>query len=153
MYVNTFAFQAIPFVIGMLVKRHAGATAARWERVLSRLGLVSLLALTTGLLIAKGALLFEQDARAVLLLAACACVGIFSGLVVPTSPENQAALGLSTGIRNLSLSLLLAGTLATDAITVMMVLVYGLLQYAVGFPAAVLYRRRIPARVDSIVIG
>lgn len=151
MYLNTFAFQAVPFALGLLIKRYSGRSAAAWENALSRLGLVSLLMLVVGLVVTRGSLLFDQDPRAVLVMAICALAGIFSGFVVPASPENRAAFGLSTGIRNLSLSLLLAGALATDPSTLMAVLTYGLLMYGAGFPAALLYRRRISTPVAPLV--
>lgn len=152
MYLNTIAFQAIPFTAGLLIKRYARAAAPRWEKLLSRTGLVSLVTLVIGLVATKGGLLFEQDPRAVLLMGFCALAGIASGFVVPAAPEIQAAFGLSTGIRNLSLSLLLAGALATDSATLLIVLTYGLLMYVLGFPAAMVYRRRIPGRSRSLIV-
>lgn len=152
MYTNTIAFQVIPFAAGLFIKRYSGAAAVTWEKALSRIGLAALLTLVVGLIATKGSLILEQDPRAVVLMGLCALAGIGSGFLIPAAPENRAAFGLSTGIRNLSLSLLLAGALSTDPATLMAVLTYGLLQYVLGFPAAVLYRRRISAPARSLIV-
>jgi predicted Na+-dependent transporter len=71
-------------------------------------------------------------------------------LVVPGSRRDRAALSLTTGVRNLSLALLLSSAFFGD-LTTITVLTYGLFMYLLAVPLALLFRRQLPrASITSV---
>jgi predicted Na+-dependent transporter len=99
-----------------------------------------------GLSVKNGGRLIEVGALPLLAMAICVLVSVGLGLVLGGGDQSaRIALGLNSGIRNISLSLLLAKLWFDDPTTKLTVIVYGLVQIALSVSAAVAIRRKSSA--------
>jgi BASS family bile acid:Na+ symporter len=135
-------FQLLPLGLGLTLRLWAAPLAARLDRLARPLSNLIFAALVLGLLVTKGHLVVEVGARGIAALCAVVVGSLVAPLVIRGPAADRSALSLTTGVRNLSLALLLASAFFTDT-TTLTVLTYGLVMYLVGVPAA-LVARRVP---------
>ncbi len=133
-------FQLIPLVLGVAMRRFRPGWADATNRLARPLSNAIFALLFVGLLVTKGHLVFQAESN----LIAVITLLVVSSLAIPsvwhTSRRDCSALSLTTGVRNLSLALLLSSTFFDD-VTTIVVLAYGLAMYALGVPMALWWRR------------
>ena len=133
-------FQLLPLGVGLGLRRTRPPLAARAIRLARPLSNGIFGALVLGLLVTKGHLVPEVGIGG---LAADAIVVVGSlalPLALSATPADRAALSLTSGVRNLSLALLLSSAFFSS-LTTLSVLTYGLVMYLVGVPIALVLRR------------
>lgn len=134
-------FQLVPFVAGALIRARSERAAAQLDRVARPLSNLVFAVLVLGLLVTRGHLAVSIGWRglAAMALSVVASLGLPLALKLPWN--ERAALSMTTGVRNLSLALLLSSAFFTDATTIA-VLAYGLVMYVFGAGGAWLMRRQ-----------
>ncbi len=98
--------------------------------------------LVAGLVVTKSHLLVQVGGSGMLAITVVVALSLSLPSLVRGPTPDRAALALTTGVRNLSLALLLSTTYF-DALTTITVLAYGLVMYLLSVPLALYYRRSI----------
>jgi BASS family bile acid:Na+ symporter len=133
-------FQLLPLCLGIGTRRLSEVWAGRGKKIMSPLANGILAVLVVGLLITKGGALktFSPAALLALLILSLAAtaIGLFNGL----DRRQRVALSLTTGVRSVSLALLIASAFFPDPKTILTVLTFALFMYGVGVPLA-FYKR------------
>lgn len=145
------AFQLAPLAAGAGIRWWRPARADRWAGPALRVSNLLLLTVIVGLLVTKGAVLLQMGwvGLGVCVLLAATNVGV--GACVGGTPPVQRSLALVTGVRNISLSLLMAAAHLPDPLTDVAVLSFGLFTMLVPAAAAALWARwPTDVRVKSI---
>ncbi len=136
-------FQLLPLFMGMWIRHLHPTRAMQWKPPAAKAAFALLLTVVLGYLWLKGSLLL--DGLDVLL--ACTVISV-AAFGVPLAWRYRAegarrAYMMTTGVRNLSVSLVLVSTVFRDNIEVLFgVLAYGLMMYLVGIPVGEQLRMR-----------
>jgi BASS family bile acid:Na+ symporter len=138
----------IPTGLGMLIRSRRPALAARLERTVSMVSFIALFALIIGVVVSLGDqawTMLRQAGPATLLLASLAtAIGFGMGVLFRLPRPDHIALGMEFGIKNITLTMLLALTaLGSEAIALPSA-VYGVLAYVPGIILLLLGRRYLP---------
>ena len=134
-------FQLAPLLIGLGLRRLNATAAAVVNRGARPLSNLLFGALVLGLLITRAHLLGRVGASVLMLMSALVAATLLAPALLRVEPRDGAALSLTTGVRNLSLAMLLSHQFFTD-LTTITVLAYGVLMYLLGVPWALASRRR-----------
>lgn len=136
-------FQLLPLALGLGIRLNRPPLAARLQRLAKPVSNAIFGALVLGLLVTRGHLVLEVGAAGLGVQAMVVVGSLVAPMVVRATPRDRAALSLTTGVRNLSLALLLSSAFFTP-LTTLTVLTYGLVMYLLGVPAALWIRRALP---------
>jgi BASS family bile acid:Na+ symporter len=136
MWKTLILFQLLPLVAGISGRALSETWAARGRRIMSPLANALLAVLVVGLLVTRGDKLLDFSASAVLGLALLATAAIGVGLLNGLDRRQRIAMSLTTGVRSVSLSLLIASAFFPDPKTILTVLTFALFMYGVGIPLA-----------------
>lgn len=134
-------FQLAPLALGVGIRLLRPPLAHRLDRLARPLSNLIFGGLVLGLLVTRGHLVPEVGATGLLAQNIVIVVSLAVPLAGRLSAGDRAALSLTTGVRNLSLALLLSSAFFTDT-TTLAVLTYGLFMYLLGVPLALLLKRR-----------
>jgi bile acid:Na+ symporter, BASS family len=136
-------WQIAPLCAGMLIRHWHANLSRRLHVGFKALGNLTLLVLTLGLLILKSQLVLAHGWMPLVACALFVCITLGVGsLVARPSSAFGRALMFSTGIRNLSLALLLASQVFTEPATMLTALAYGLFMFGISLPLSFVMRRR-----------
>ncbi len=143
LFVVFFFFQLVPLFAGMWVRHHSPARALRWKPVLAKLAFFLLVGITVAYLVLHGDVL--DDGLHMLFTASL--ISLFAyGLPMfwrYRAEGARRAYMLTTGVRNLALSLVLISTVFADEPAVLFgVLGYGLVMFIIGIATAEHLRHR-----------
>jgi len=136
-------FQLLPLCAGIMLRQLSPQWASRADRIAGSLANLVFAVLILGLSIVHGHLIAEVGLSAFGLMLLLVVVSLGLPAVLPASPRDRAALSLTTGVRNLSLALLLSSSFF-DHQTMITVLVYGLVMYLVSIGQATRLRSQLP---------
>ncbi len=141
-----FAFQVVPLIAGLLLRRYAESPTLRVQPWVARIARLLLLAIIAAYLVTQGDPFFANG----LLPLLASLVVILASFLLGWSPllrakSERVSLGLTSMIRNLALALLLAATFFTHPSTVKAIVAYALLMFIVAFVLAAWFRRSTPA--------
>ena len=129
-------FQVLPLLVGMSLKRWRGAWAERLAAPMNKLANLMLLLVVVGLLLSTGGLLFQLGVGGLLLSVVLVLLNLGVGaLVSPRGPERR-SYSIITGVRNLSLALLLSATYFPAPLTDAAILTFGLFTMVIPFVVA-----------------
>jgi len=143
-------FQLVPLCAGLALRSAHLRTASRANRLARPTSNALFAALVLGLLATQGHLVPRVGAAGITVILLAVVTSLALPLVVPGSHRDRAALSLTTGVRNLSLALLLSSAFFGD-LTTITVLTYGLFMYLLAVPLALLFRRQLPrASITSV---
>lgn len=134
-------FQLVPLGLGVGLRTYRtrwANTALRGARPLSN---ALFAALVLGLLVTRGHLILEVGGAGLVGMMAVVVGSVAIPIALPLEWGDRMAVSLMTGVRNLSLALLVASAFLDD-LTMLSVLVYGLIMYLVGVPFALWAGRR-----------
>lgn len=142
-------FQLVPLVGGMAIRRWFVTFANRVSGPANAAATVLLLLVVVGLLITKGHVLLELSGTS---LAACVgmvvlCLGV--GALLSRDAAMRRSLSMVTGVRNLSLALLLSASWFPDPLTDATILSFGLFCMIIPFVVAVAWRSLRPIDQDA----
>ena len=105
----------VPLATGMLVRRHAPRVAAPAKKLANALANVLLIGLIVGVGGAQGHLILDFDLRTILAVASLVLLGVAGGVLVAGGDlRDRCAVGLTSGVRNIALALLLAPRVLDD---------------------------------------
>jgi len=105
----------VPLAAGMLVRRHAPRVAAPAKKVANAIANVLLIGLIVGVGGARGHLILDFDVRTILAVASLVMLGVLGGVLVSGGDvRDRCAVGLTSGVRNIALALLLAPRVLDD---------------------------------------
>lgn len=138
------ALVLIPTSLGMLVRAKRPALAARMENTVSKVSGIVLFVLIIGATVTleDAWLLLRQAGPATLLLACLAtATGVGLGILARVPRPGQVALGMEFGIKNITLTMLLAVTALGSQAIALPAAVYGVLAYIPGLALLVFARR------------
>lgn len=142
----------IPVAIGMAVRGHNPALAAKADRWVGLFGAVVLLLLIIGISIANrdrlGGLLIESGPACVLLNIGGIILGLAGARVAGLNRRDGLTIATELGIKNGTLGMLVAMTLLSNTEMAVPSAVYGILMYLFGF-GLIYYGRRLHASVPS----
>ncbi len=141
-------FQLLPLAFGVGIHLRRPTLATRLDKLARPVSNLVFAALVLGLVVTKIRLLAEVGPLGLLGLLLVVVGSLLLPLVVKAPTADRAALCLTTGVRNLSLALLLSSAFFSDLAT-LTVLAYGLIMYAIAVPAALVARRRA-ARANPV---
>lgn len=119
-------FQLVPLVAGMAVRRLRAPLAERLAMPATRIANVLLLVVIVGLLVTKGRVLVEVGATAIVLAAVLVPVCMAAGFAIPGPLAQRRSFAMVTGVRNISLALLLGAAYFPAALTDATILTFGL---------------------------
>jgi BASS family bile acid:Na+ symporter len=134
-------YQLLPLLAGMALRRLRPRLADRLAMPASRVANVLLLAVIVGLLVTKGRVLAEVGVVAVALAAGLAPACMALGLAVPGAPAQRRSFAMVTGVRNISLALLLGAAYFPAPLTDATILTFGLFCMLLPFAIARLVGR------------
>ncbi len=120
------AFQLVPLVMGMAVRRVRPQLAGRLAMPATRIANVLLLAVIVGLLVTKGRVLLEVGAAALVLAALLVPACMALGSMIPGPSAQRRSFAMVTGVRNISLALLLGAAYFPAPLTDATILTSGL---------------------------
>ena len=133
----------VPLAVGIAVRHWLPSAADRALKILKIATNILFGLLFVGIIAARWQLIFEIGARPFLAMIICVIICVSSGyLVAGRDPGVRAALALNTGIRNISLSLLLANLWFEDDATLVTVMTYGMCMITISTPVALWVRSR-----------
>lgn len=138
-------FQLAPLVAGMLVRRVRPALAERLAMPTTKLANALLLVVILGLLVMKGRVLADVGLAAMLLAAALVPMCMALGFAIPGPSDQRRSLAMVTGVRNISLALLLGATYFPAALTDATILTAGLFCMVLPLVIARMVRSRSDA--------
>jgi len=130
-----------PLVLGLAIRKRWPCTALSIVKPVTRLSMVMLLMLVVGYLIIKGSQIAVGGLPLIFLSLASAGVALAGGLAATPHFGLRRALGFTSSIRNVTVAILLAATSYPDPRTMLAVLAYGLAQYVISFPIALVAAR------------
>ncbi len=134
-------FQLLPLLSGVFLRLRSAPWATRANTFARPLSNVVFGVLVVGLLVTQGHLTLELDAMTMTVLIGIVAASMAVPALIPANPSDRAALSLTSGVRNLSLALLLSTTFFTE-LTTITILTYGLWMYLLSVPIALWVRRR-----------
>lgn len=137
------AFQLLPLLVGMGVRRVRPHLADRLALPASRIANALLLVVIVGLLVTKGQVLADVGVVAVVLAAALVPTMMALGLAVPGPAMQRRSFAMVTGVRNISLALLLGAAYFPAPLTDATILTFGLFCMLLPFAIARVVGRRI----------
>jgi BASS family bile acid:Na+ symporter len=137
-------FQLLPLCLGIALHARAPKVAEIAHKISSPTANVTFFALIGGLIVTKGELILQFDGVIVAAMMVLIVMSLALPIMLSDDTRQRAALSLTTGVRNLSLALLLTTTYFEDVTTVT-VLAYGLFMYLIAIPVAFGFRRKIDA--------
>lgn len=141
-------YQLLPLAAAMGVRSRWPDTAARLGSWAQRATQVIITLLVVGMIAARWRLMLAIDPRTLAaIVATCAAAIALGYAVAPGGSPQRRALGITAGIRNLGLGLLVAT--AFDDETLLAVMLYGLAMMVVAGPVAVVMGRRAPLTTTS----
>ena len=147
---TVFGVVVLPVLVGQAIRGVSLRWARRVSKVATMLANVLLVGLIIGMSALKGHLITEFDGRTI---AAMATLMIFclggGALVGGRARPLQAATGLTSGVRNIALALLLAPRMLDDY-GQLVVLLYPLFVLVLASTATILFRRAIPAAGERV---
>lgn len=135
-------FQLAPLAAGSAIRWRLPASADRWAGPAQRGANALLLLVIAGLLVTKGQVLLQMDWLGLGVCVLLACANVALGALVGGPPSVRRSLALVTGVRNISLSLLLAASYLPDPLTDVAILSFGLFTMVVPALAAAVWARR-----------
>jgi BASS family bile acid:Na+ symporter len=133
-------FQLAPLVAGLLLRRNSEGLARKLDRLARPLSNFVFVALVLGLIVTKGHTAVDVGAAGGVAILGSVVTALGLPLLAPVPRTERAALSLTTGVRNLSLALLLSSTFFPDDATTVAVLTHGLVMYLVAVPLAFVLR-------------
>ena len=139
------AFQVVPLIAGLLLRRYAESRTRRAQPWIARIARWLMLGIIAAYLITQGQLLLANGLRPFVV----SVVAILASFLVGWAPPLRArtervALGITSMNRNLALAMLLAAMLFPHPATLATVLAYGILMLIVAFVIAAWFRRSAP---------
>ncbi len=129
-------FQLAPLVVGMTLRRYRPILADRLSAPASKLANVLLLVVTLGLLVTKGHLLLVLGLAGSLVCAIIVTVSLGLGAIVSRRGDERRAYATITGVRNLSLALLIGTSYFPEPTTDAGILTFGLFAMILPYFAA-----------------
>jgi BASS family bile acid:Na+ symporter len=133
-------FQLLPLSFGIFTRRMSESWARRGKKVMSPMANGILAVLVVGLLITRGAALATFSGGALLALLVLSVLSTGVGLLNNLDRRQRGAVSLTTGVRSVSLALLISSAFFPDPKTILTVLTFALFMYGVGIPLA-FYKR------------
>ncbi len=137
----------LPLAAGLYTRRVAPELALRWQPRVARVSVWLLVAIVLAYVVLKGPLLFDAGGGILGASGLAVLLSLVSGMLL--RPQGQGgwrrALGFTTGVRNMTLGLLLASTCYREDETLLAVLAYGMFMYLIGVPSAAWFGRRARA--------
>ena len=130
-----------PLVLGLAIRKRWPFLAQSLVKPVTRLSMVLLLMLVVGYLVVKGHQIAVGGLPLILLSLASVCAALAGGIIVTPHAGLRRALGFTSSIRNVTVAILLASISYPDPRTMLAVLEYGLAQYVIRFPVAVVAAR------------
>lgn len=123
-------YMLAPLAVGMVLRSRMPLWAARWAPRFARIANLSLLTLILAMMLAhaKDLAQFDLASLAAMLVLILLSFGLATRIAPPAHALGRAVL-FSSGIRNLSLALLLAQLLQLPALATLSILTYGFLMY------------------------
>ena len=118
-------FQLTPLLVGVAIRRGSLVNSRRVNAVARPLSNGVFGLLVVGLLITRGHLVPGVGWTGIATIAVLVVASLALPALIPATGRDRAALSLTTGVRNLSLALLLSSAFFTD-LTTITVLTYGL---------------------------
>ncbi len=137
-------FQLAPLLLGFSARLFWPSLADRLTKGASTLANILFATLVIGLLILHGPKLAQVGAGGLVAVGLLAMGSVALGFLLPLPRSQRYAVGLTTGTRNVALSILIASSFFPNPLTLMAVLAYGLGQYLICVPVALFARRRTP---------
>jgi BASS family bile acid:Na+ symporter len=134
-------FIVAPLVLGLAVRKRWPSVAQSLVKPVTRLSMVMLLLLVVGYLIVKGNQIALGGLPLILLSLIFACAALAGGIIAAPNAGLRRALGFTSSIRNVTVAILLASISYPDPRTMLAVLEYGLAQYVICFPVAIVAAR------------
>lgn len=139
------AFQVVPLIAGLLLRRYAESRTRRVQPWIARIARWLMLGIIAAYLITQGRLLLANGMRPFIV----SVVAILASFLVGWAPllrarTERVALGITSMNRNLALAMLLAAMLFPQPSTLATVLAYGILMLIVAFAIAEWFRRSAP---------
>lgn len=119
-------FQLLPLVAGMGLRRVRPQLAERLATPMTKIANVLLLVVIVGLLVTKGRVLADVGVIAIVLAAAIVPVCMALGLAIPGPSGQRRSFAMVTGVRNISLALLLGAAYFPAPLTDATILTFGL---------------------------
>lgn len=135
-------FQLLPLMLGMGLRRLRNVWAERWAEPANRIANVFLLIVIVGLLVTKGHVLIRLGMTGSVVCASIILTSLGLGALVSRRGTEQRAYAAITGVRNLSLALLIGASYFPEPDTDAAILTFGLYAMVLPFLAATLMRRR-----------
>lgn len=145
------AFQVVPLIAGLLLRRYAESRSRRVQPWIARIARWLMLGIIAAYLITHGQLFFANGLRpfVVSLVAILASFLLGWGPLLRARTE-RVSLGLTSMYRNVALAMLLAATFFTHPSTMAAIIAYGLLMLIVAFAIAAWFRRSTPALEHAV---
>lgn len=135
-------FQLLPLVLGMAVRNRNHEFAERVSDPANAIANVLLLAVIVGLLASKGAMLLEIGVDVVLICVGLVLVNLALGALCSRDRQARRSLSMVTGVRNVSLALLISAAYFPAPLTDATILTFGLFTMVIPFGIA-----RVVARI------
>lgn len=150
------AIIVIPVSIGMYIRTKKPALAARLERTVSLVSFIALFGLIIGVVLSLGDqawTMLSEAGPATLLLATCAvALGFGLGIVTGLPRPDHISLGMEFGIKNVTLTMLIALTALGSEEMALPSAVYGVLAYVPGLALVYFGRRYLAGEPTAIQI-
>ncbi len=148
------AFQVVPLVAGLLLRRYAESRTRRVQPWIARIARWLMLGIIAAYLITQGQLILANGLRPFVV----SVVAILVSFLVGWAPllrarTERVSLGLTSMNRNLALAMLLAAMLFPHPSTLAATLAYGLLMLIGAFAIAAWLRRSTPALERAVDAG
>ncbi len=148
------AFQVVPLVAGLLLRRYAESPTRRVQPWIARIARWLMLGIIAAYLLTQGQLFLANGVRPFVV----SLVAILASFLVGWAPllrtrTERVSMGLTAMNRNLALAMLLAAMLFTHPSTVAAILTYGILMLIVAFAIAAWLRRSTPALERALDAG
>ncbi|WP_236711489.1 bile acid:sodium symporter family protein [Leptospira alstonii] len=135
-------FFGLPLGIGLWIRRKQEEFSRKILPILLRISNISLGFSILYLGIKYGLEILEFGILIWIVLFLLIGISFTSGLYLfREKPEDRRSIGIVSGIRNLSLALLLAQEQSGDPKVLITILLYGFIMYLIAFPASVFWRR------------
>lgn len=135
-------FQLLPLVVGMTLRARAPMLAARLAPPLGRLANVLLLAVIVGLLLVRGHAISQVGLKGAALSMGLVLLNLGMGALLSRDRAIRRSLSMVTGVRNISLAILLSTLYFSGPLIEAAILTFGLFTMAVPFVVATLLSRR-----------
>lgn len=146
------AFQVVPLIGGLLLRRYAESRTLRVQPLAARIARWLMLGIIAAYLITQGQLFFANGLPPfVVSLVAILASFLFGWGPLLRARTERVALGLTSINRNLALAMLLAATFFTHPSTMAAIIAYGLLMLIVAFAIAAWFRRPAPALEHAVL--